>query len=252
MEEIFQIVDLLTRSNCAVALTGAGISTASGIPDFRGPQGLWRRVDPNKFDISHFFEDPDEVWRLFVSAFLPQYEVSPNPAHLALAELESMGKLCGVITQNIDGLHQKAGSKRVVEIHGSLRYAVCTNCGARYPLREVLAEYKDSAPRCKICGGVLKPDVVFFGEPLPQDALNEAIMLAELSDLFLVLGSSLAVAPANRLPLIAKRRGAKLVIINMGPTELDDIADVIVRGRVEEILPKIVESLKASYLKGPF
>ncbi len=250
MEEIFQIVDLLNRSNCAVALTGAGVSTASGIPDFRGPQGLWRKVDPSKFEITYFYENPDEVWSLFLSTFLIQRDVEPNPAHRALAELESMGKLCAVITQNIDGLHQKAGSRRVIELHGSLRYAVCTKCGMKYPLAEVVREYRDKAPRCKICGGVLKPDVVFFGEPLPQEALNEAVMLAELSDLFMVVGSSLAVAPANRLPLIAKRRGAKLIIINGGPTELDDIADIVIEGRVEEVLPKIVEALKTSYLKG--
>lgn len=250
MEEIFQVVDLLNRSNCVVALTGAGVSTASGIPDFRGPQGLWRVLDPSKFEISYFYENPDEVWGIFISTFVIKEDVNPNPAHRALAELESMGKLCAVITQNVDGLHQKAGSKRVVELHGSLRYAVCTKCGMKYPLAEVIREYKNAAPKCKVCGGILKPDVVFFGEPLPQEALNEAVMLAELSDLFVVIGSSLAVAPANRLPLIAKRRGAKLVIINGGPTELDHAADVIIRGRVEEILPRIVEALKASYLKG--
>ncbi len=247
MDEIFRIAELINKSNCVVALTGAGVSTASGIPDFRGPQGLWRRLDPSKFEISYFHRNPDEVWGIFISTFAIRDDIAPNPAHKALAELEAMGKLCAVITQNIDGLHQKAGSRRVVEIHGSLRYAVCTKCGMKYPLAEVLREYKGAAPRCKVCGGVLKPDVVFFGEPLPQEALNEAVMLAELSDLFIVIGSSLAVAPANRLPFIAKRRGAKLVIVNGEPTELDEIADVVIRGRVEEILPKVVEALKAGY-----
>ncbi|MDT7869775.1 MAG: NAD-dependent protein deacetylase [Thermoproteus sp.] len=252
MDKVFQVADLLNRANCAVALTGAGISTASGIPDFRGPQGIWRKVDPSKFEISHLYRNPDEVWRLFVSIFAPKETIAPNPAHKALAQLESMGKLCAVITQNVDGLHQAAGSARVVELHGSLRYAVCTKCGMKYTLGEVLSTYNGSAPRCKVCGGVLKPDVVFFGEPLPQEALNEAVLLSELSEVFMVIGSSLAVAPANRLPLIAKRHGAKIVIINSGPTEMDEIADVVIEGRAEEVLPRIVEALRAGYREGAF
>ncbi|MGC8973659.1 MAG: NAD-dependent protein deacetylase [Thermoproteus sp.] len=250
MEKIFQIADLLNRSNCAVALTGAGVSTASGIPDFRGPQGIWRSVDPSKFEISYFYQNPDEVWRLFISIFVPKGDVVPNAAHRALAQLESMGRLCAVITQNVDGLHQAAGSVRVVELHGSVKYAVCTKCGMKYTLSEVLSTYDGSAPRCRVCGGVLKPDVVFFGEPLPQEAFNEAVLLSELADVFMVIGSSLAVAPANRLPLIAKRHGAKIVIINSGPTEMDEIADIMIEGRAEEILPKIVEALRASYSEG--
>ncbi|CCC81634.1 NAD-dependent protein deacetylase [Thermoproteus tenax] len=241
MDELREVADLLNRSNCAVALTGAGVSTPSGIPDFRGPQGLWRRIDPRRFEIAYFYAHPGEVWRLFVDTFLAQAEAKPNPAHLALAELEAKGKICAVITQNVDGLHQRAGSKRVIELHGSLRYAVCTSCGARFPLSEVLKGPIDDAPRCRVCGGVLKPDVVFFGEPLPYEALQDAMMLAELSDVFMAIGTSLAVAPANRLPLIAKRKGAKLVIINQDPTELDEFADIIIRGKVEEILPRIAE-----------
>jgi NAD-dependent deacetylase len=249
VDELETLASLLAVSNCVVVLTGAGISTPSGIPDFRGPQGLWRRVDPEKFTIEHFFADPDEVWSLFVNHFVVG-NAEPNSAHMALATLEEWGKICGIITQNVDGLHQRAGSKRVVELHGSLKYAVCTSCGSKYPLADVLKEYRGVAPRCKICGGLLKPDVVFFGEPLPRDAWEEAVSLAQVSDLFLAVGTSLAVAPANRLPYIAKSSGAKLAIINEEPTELDHIADVVIRGKVEAVLPRLVQ-LTTYYLKGP-
>ncbi|ACB40682.1 Silent information regulator protein Sir2 [Pyrobaculum neutrophilum V24Sta] len=233
------VADLVARSRCTVALTGAGISTASGIPDFRGPQGLWRTVDSDKFDIAYFRRSPDEVWDLFRLLFTPLLAAVPNPAHYALARLEEAGKLCAVVTQNVDGLHQRAGSRRVVELHGSLKDAVCTKCGARLPLADVVKGR--GAPRCPLCGGVLKPDVVFFGEPLPRGALEEALELAETSDVFLAVGTSLTVYPANTLPLRAKRQGAKLVIINAEETALDHLADYVVRGRAEVVLPKLAE-----------
>lgn len=239
-----EVASLIVRSSCNVALTGAGVSTASGIPDFRGPQGVWRMVDPEKFEISYFYDHPDEVWDLFVEFFLPTFNAKPNPAHYALAELEKLGKLCAVITQNVDMLHQAAGSRNVVELHGSLKDAVCVECGARYPLSEVLRLRTRGAPRCPKCGGVLKPDVVFFGEPLPRDALREAMMLAEMADVFIAAGTSLAVYPANQLPLIAKKRGAKLVVINADETYYDFAADFVIRGKVEEVLPALVEKVK--------
>ncbi|MGC9130693.1 MAG: NAD-dependent protein deacetylase [Pyrobaculum sp.] len=243
-DELDEVASAVARSSCNVALTGAGVSTASGIPDFRGPQGIWRVVDPEKFDIDYFYKNPDEVWDLFVNLFLPAFNVKPNPAHYALAELEKMGKLCAVITQNVDMLHQAAGSRNVVELHGALREAVCTQCGARYPLSEAVKRRVSGAPRCPKCGGVLKPDVVFFGEPLPRDAVREAFMLAEMADVFMAVGTSLAVYPANQLPVVAKKRGAKLVIINADETFYDFYADYIVRGRVEEVLPRLVDKVK--------
>ncbi|MFN7106070.1 MAG: NAD-dependent protein deacetylase [Pyrobaculum sp.] len=238
------VAALIARSKCNVALTGAGVSTASGIPDFRGAQGVWRQVDPEKFEIDYFYKNPDEVWDLFVRYLLPTFDVKPNPAHYALAELEKMGKLCVVITQNVDMLHQAAGSRNVIELHGALREVACTQCGDRYPLRETLRRRTTGAPRCPQCGGVLKPDVVFFGEPLPRDALREAFMLAEVSEVFLAIGTSLAVYPANQLPLAAKKRGAKLVVINADETYYDIYADYILRGRVEEILPALVQKVR--------
>lgn len=244
MEQVIRAVAReLARADCAVALTGAGVSTASGIPDFRGPQGLWRRVDPAKFEIRYFEEHPDEVWGLFVSHF-GGIEARPNAAHLALAELEAMGRLCAVITQNVDGLHQAAGSRRVVELHGSLKHARCMACGALRDLREVVAAFSGSAPRCARCGGLLKPDVVFFGEPLPREAVEEALMLAEMAQVFMAVGTSLYVAPANQLPLVAKRRGARLVIVNAEETALDHYADYIIRGRAEEVLPALVREVR--------
>lgn len=243
-EDLDEVASLIARSSCNVALTGAGVSTASGIPDFRGPQGIWRHVDPEKFEISYFRKNPDEVWDLFVQYLLPSFQVKPNPAHYALAELEAMGKLCAVITQNVDMLHQAAGSRNVIELHGALRDAVCINCNARYPLSAALQMRTKGAPKCPKCGGVLKPDVVFFGEPLPQQAVREAFMLAEISEVFLAIGTSLAVYPANQLPIAAKKRGATLVIINADETYYDFFADFILRGKVEEILPQLVARVR--------
>ncbi len=248
MSGIEKIASWISKARCTVALTGAGISTPSGLPDFRGPKGLWRRVDPSKFELDYFLDRPDEIWMLFVEHFLPHEELEPNPAHLALARLEEIGKLCAVVTQNVDGLHQRAGNRRVVEIHGNLRYAVCMSCGARHELSMAVSEVRRTkrAPRCPSCGGLLRPDVVFFGEPLPKDALMESFSLASSSDLFLAIGTSLAVSPANQLPLEAKRRGARLVIINEGPTEIDDMADIVIRGRLEMLMPEIVELVSSS------
>jgi NAD-dependent deacetylase len=236
----------IAGSKCTVALTGAGVSTASGLPDFRGPRGIWRTLDPSRFEVGALREDPDWVWRMFVEHFMPDADLRPNPAHLALAELESMGKLCAVLTQNVDGLHQMAGSRNVVELHGSTREAVCTSCGARVDMRSAAARVRSTgrAPRCPECGGLLRPDVVFFGEPLPRDALLRAIGYATASDVFLAVGTSLTVAPANSLPLRAKLNGARLAIINGEPTEMDDEADLVIRGRVEEVLPELVREVR--------
>ncbi len=246
MSEVEELARWISASRCAVALTGAGVSTASGLPDFRGPSGIWRKLDPSKFEIGAFQEDPDWVWRMFVEHFLPDADLRPNPAHLALAELESMGRLCAVITQNVDGLHQKAGSRNVIEIHGSVRTASCTSCGRRFEMSYAASYVRSTgkSPRCPECGGLLRPDVVFFGEPLPHDALRSAISYSSASDLFLAIGTSLTVSPANMLPLRAKAHGARFVIVNGEETEMDDEADLVIRGRVEEVLPLLVQEVR--------
>lgn len=239
-EQAREVAELLISSRNAVVMTGAGVSTASGIPDFRGPQGLWRRLDPSLFEISYFYSNPLDAWRLFMERFEGLSSARPNPAHLAIARLEAMGLVKAVITQNIDGLHQAAGSSRVIELHGNASRAVCTECGRKYPISEAFKAVREGRlPTCPVCGGLLKPDVVYFGEPLPPDALEEAFSLAQSSDLFIVVGSSLAVSPANQLPLAAKASGARLVIVNVGETALDDLADVRVEAPVEKFMPLV-------------
>ncbi len=244
--EVREAARILAGARHAVALTGAGVSTPSGIPDFRGPQGLWRRVDPEVFSIDYFLSDPAEPWKVFAQLYDEMSGVKPNPAHYALAALEEAGVLKAVITQNIDGLHRAAGSRRVIEIHGSAVHAVCLDCGHRIPLSDAVEEArKGRIPRCPRCGGLLKPDVTFFGEPLPEKALREALDLAWSSDVMLVAGSSLVVSPANQLPQITKMRGGRLIIVNMGETTLDHIADVKIDAPVEEALPELcAETLK--------
>lgn len=240
-EQADRAAEILARSRHAIALTGAGVSTASGIPDFRGPSGLWRKIPSYKFSIDYFLQHPDEVWRLYYERFKYLSRAKPNPAHYALAKLEREGVLKAIVTQNIDGLHQKAGSKRVIELHGNIRTAVCLQCGRVYPMEEALRMVeRGEVPRCKYCGGLLKPNVVLFGEPLPASALMEAFHLAERSDAVLVAGTSLYVAPANQVPVIAKARGAKIVIVNMGEVYLK-VGDIYVEAPVEEALPYICE-----------
>ncbi len=245
-ELVERAAKILVKGKYVIAFTGAGVSTESGIPDFRGPQGLWRRIDPEKFTVSYFVTNPDEVWELFTEYFLAHKGVEPNRAHIALAELEKLGIVRTLITQNVDGLHQMAGSRNVIELHGNLREAVCISCGYRMSLEEALKEFRKTgvAPRCPRCGGLLKPNVVFFGEPLPYGALRLAFEEAEKADVVLVVGSSLVVTPAAYIPLRAKEAGAKLIIINLGETAMDHLADVKIDGKAGEILGEILEKVK--------
>ncbi len=256
--EARRVAELLANARHAIALTGAGVSTASGIPDFRGKDGLWRKIPSWKFTIDYFLENPMEVWKLYHMRFAALRNVKPNPSHYALAALERAGVLKAIITQNIDGLHQAAGSKRVIELHGNIRHAVCLQCGRLYPIEEALAMVeKGELPRCRVCGGLLKPNVVLFGEPLPREALETAILLAERSDLVLVAGSSLYVTPANQIPVIAKARGATVVAVNVGEIYLRDVIDILVEAPTEVALPLICEEtlrlkgLDASGCRGP-
>ncbi|BES81911.1 NAD-dependent protein deacetylase [Pyrodictium abyssi] len=245
-EEAKRLAQLLAESRYAVVFTGAGVSTESGIPDFRGPSGLWRRVPPEVFTIEYFVERPLEVWRLFTELFYSFKDAKPNPAHYAIARLEELGIVKSVITQNIDGLHQAAGSRRVIELHGNLRWARCMSCGRRVPLDEAVSEAREGRlPRCPVCGGLLKPDAVFFGEPLPEEALEEAFREARRADLVLVVGSSLSVYPAAYIPEYARRRGARLAIVNLEPTPLDHLATVVARRRASELLLMVVRELES-------
>ena len=241
-----EIASALRRSKFAVAFTGAGISTESGIPDFRSPgTGLWHKYDPEIFTLRYFLEHPEEFYEVALERFLPILDAEPNPSHRLLAELERRGMIKAVITQNIDGLHQKAGSENVVELHGHLRSASCVTCGARVPMPELLrrVEAGSMPPRCHECGGLLKPDVVLFGERLPMEALQKAQALAVECDLMLVVGSSLVVYPAAEIPRIAHAHGAKVAIVNRDPTDLDHMADILCHCELRDFTSALAREL---------
>jgi NAD-dependent deacetylase len=231
---------LLRQARHAVALTGAGISTPSGVPDFRSPDtGLWRHVDPLLVaSIWAFRVSPRKFFDWMRPLARTLLQARPNPAHEALAHLEEAGLLRAVITQNIDGLHQKAGSRTVLELHGHIRTATCTRCYRTYPSEAFIPAYLETGevPRCG-CGGILKPDVILLGEDLPRGTYLQAVQEARACDLMLVAGTSLEVAPASELPFIAQRRGVPVIVVNLEPTPLDPLAAVVLHADVALILP---------------
>jgi NAD-dependent deacetylase len=228
-EQVERLATLVRESKSTVALTGAGISVPSGIPDFRSPgTGLWENVNP--MEIAHidvFRRDPRKFWSYYKPRFGMLADKQPNGAHHALAELERRDLLTGVITQNIDRLHRRAGSKRVVEVHGTVETSSCLACARSYRIDQVAELFDDEGvPRCAECSEAVKPDVVLFGELLPEEAMNEAVELAARADLLLCIGSSLEVHPVAGLPGLARSAGAKLAIITKGATPYDDQAEV--------------------------
>jgi len=245
-DQIECAADLIRRAHYAVALTGAGVSTPSGIPDFRSPEsGLWEKNNPMVVaSIWSFRTNP----QIFYNWLRPLAELilyaQPNPAHLALAYLEQQGFIKAIITQNIDGLHQKAGARHVLEVHGHMRQATCIRCYKQVPANSLVARFlvTGQAPHCD-CGGVFKPDAILFGEQLPIRVLNAAIAEARRCDLLLVAGSSLGVVPAAELPSVAADHGARAIIVNLEPTEFDPRADLVIHGDVAEVLPRIAERL---------
>ena len=241
---IARAAGLLREARYAVAMTGAGVSTPSGIPDFRSPDsGLWTMVDSMAVaSIFAFRQRPQDFFDWIRPLARLMVEAQPNPAHHALARLEAAGLLRAVITQNIDGLHQKAASRRVHEVHGHMRQATCVRCYRVVPCDGLIDEFLDQGkiPTCA-CGGVLKPNAILFGEQLPLQVLTAARQDALACDLMLVAGSSLEVEPAANLPLAAIGHGARLVIVNYQPTYLDEQADVLIHADVAEVLPRIVE-----------
>jgi NAD-dependent deacetylase len=240
------LASLIAENQPVVALTGAGVSTESGIPDFRSPGGLWAQFDPLDYgSIQAFRADPERVWRFYAPRFAMLTEAEPNAAHRALAELERRGLLIAVVTQNIDLLHRRAGSREVIEVHGSIRTSTCPRCGRAYELAEVLRllEAGAGAPRCPADGGVLKPDVVFFGELLPEGAMERATELARGAGLLLVVGSSLEVYPVAGLPLDTLEAGGLLAIVNRGSTPLDSRAALKLDGSAGVLLEEVLAEL---------
>ena len=233
------------RQPC-VALTGAGISTESGIPDFRSPSGIWAHYDPMEYaTIDAFRRDPVKVWDFYAKRLDVLKDARPNAAHHALAELEELGLLAAVVTQNIDRLHELAGSRDVVEVHGSIRESVCLACGTRASFGEVVALLENAdAPPCPNCGSILKPDVVMFGELLPEAAIERAFELARSARLLLVVGSSLEVYPVAGLPLETLGAGGDVAIVNQGPTGLDRHAVLKLEAAAGEVLAAVAEALR--------
>ena len=261
---IDKTVELLLAAEHAIVLTGAGISTESGVPDFRSPGGIWERYDPTMFFIERFLADPEEVWRCMLdmnrSREFSLWDARPNMGHHALAYLEEAGIIETVITQNVDNLHQKAGSRHVIEFHGNMLFARCMKCRKNYGYEQVLSDLETRIPPLCECGGVLKPDAVFFGEAIPQEAMKHSFREAEDCDLMLVIGTSAQVEPAASLPLIAKgmssifrglgviplpKRRCHVVEINREPTPLTGcVSDFLIQGSAGEVLSLIEEKVR--------
>jgi NAD-dependent deacetylase len=239
-----QARDLISKSTRISTLTGAGISVGSGIPDFRSEGGLWNRYDPNEFaTYESFINNPEKFWTMGQELAEVLLKAKPNEAHLALTKIENMGKLIGIITQNIDNLHQVAGNTRVVELHGNYLKAYCMNCGAEYIGEDIHKRVVkgEIPPKCDKCNGVLKSEAVLFGEPLPEAAMKEAIDICRSTDLMIVIGSSLTIYPAAYLPQLAKNSGAKIILNNLDGENRDDVADIVLQGPARKVIPQLIE-----------
>jgi NAD-dependent deacetylase len=239
MEKLLnQAAEIICNSKSTLALTGAGISVESGIPDFRSAGGLWSRYDPEEYaTITAFREDPEKIWNMLREMEELVERARPNDAHLGMGQLESMGFLHCIITQNIDNLHQAGGAKNVIEYHGNSSSLSCLWCGNRYSVEEKRGE---SPPKCQ-CLKILKPDVIFFGESPPVDALNRSFQLAGAAQALMVVGTSATVSPANTIPVVAKQNGAKIIEINKERTHLtDSVTDVFLQGGAGEIIKALV------------
>ena len=251
---IAKTAEVLATSKNAIALTGAGISTESGIPDFRSPGGLWTRVDPGEFSIDRFLQNPSRFWRMHLdlksSGDFDLASADPNPAHYALARMEQMGILKCIITQNVDNLHQRAGSVEVVEFHGNLLRAACMKCRSLEPIEDVEARIESGeseAPRCRNCGGLLKPDAVFFGEAIPSRALMISQVQSQKCDVLIVVGTSLQVYPAAQIPLSVKLKHPPAVVVevNREPSSLhEQVTDILMIGSAGDILSRLLEALE--------
>jgi NAD-dependent deacetylase len=246
---IDQAIEVLATKRQILVFTGAGISTESGIPDFRGPAGVWTRVDPADFTIDRYLADAEvraRSWAMRSDSGI--LAAPPNTGHVAVAQLWESGRMLGCVTQNIDGLHAAAGlpDTAIVELHGNAHTTSCVTCGSERSSSDVLArvEAGEPDPRCLDCGGILKVDVVFFGEPMPAAEMTRALSMAAVCDAVIAVGSTLAVYPAAYVPLTAAEAGASLVIVNQGPTDLDDRAEVFVAEPAGEALSAIATALK--------
>ena len=256
MDELDRVAGLIVHARRPVVFTGAGVSTESGIPDFRSPGGIWDRFDPEEFTYQNFIASEEgrrKYWQLGRQVYTVVKNAQPNAAHSAIAELDRLGKLDCCITQNIDDLHQKAGlpPEKVIELHGNATRARCLSCERPYS-RDQIQGWLESGveiPTCPACGGIIKPHTIMFGEAMPARETLEAELRSKSSDLFVAVGSSLVVYPAAMMPLHAKRAGAKLVILNMSETPHDPYADVRIQGKAGPVMDQILQRVK-SRLRG--
>jgi NAD-dependent protein deacetylase/lipoamidase len=248
-DPIDEVARFIIDAERTAVFTGAGVSTESGISDFRSPDGIWSRYDPEDFTIQRFVSDMEarkRNWQLRKELISANYQ--PNPAHHAVVELEKLGKLSCVITQNIDGLHHAAGNseEKIVELHGTIKFVKCLECDDRLPMVDVLdrIDNGEEDPHCKKCGGLLKAATISFGEAMPYDEMQRAERCSRECDVFIVIGSSLVVYPAASMPLIAKQAGAKLVIINYTPTDMDGQADVVIHEKAGIVMQSLLERVR--------
>ena len=239
---------MIRKAQKILVFTGAGLSTESGIPDFRSPGGVWEKYDPSELSFDRFLSNEkarETYWQMSTEFYETMKDAIPNRAHLSVKEIEDMGKLLTIVTQNVDHLHHKAGNspEKIIEIHGTLFSVSCLNCGKKYEREaiETLLKSGIKAPSCDDCSGILKPDTVSFGQAMPEDKMRQATMYAGECDLCIVLGSSLVVYPAASIPVHASQNGAKLIIINRDETPLDSGADIVVHESVSEVLGQMVE-----------
>ncbi len=241
---IKEAAKIIRNANHVTAFTGAGISVESGIPPFRGATGLWSKYNPIVLDINYFNSNPKDSWKVIKEIFYDFFgEAKPNKAHFALTELEQLGILKSIITQNIDNLHQQAGSKEVYEFHGTSRNLVCTSCSKIFQAEKI--DLTVLPPKCDICSTVLKPDFVFFGEPIPEPANSSSFGEAERADLFLLIGTTGEIMPASLIPHQAKRNNAKIIEINIEQTKFTEtITDIFLEGKATEIMSKIINIIK--------
>jgi NAD-dependent deacetylase len=246
-----QVAQWIVTSKRVVVFSGAGLSTESGIPDFRSPGGVWDKYNPEDFYFQNFLASEtsrEKYWQMATEMWDPIKSAQPNPAHLAISELEKLGKLDCVITQNIDGLHFKAGNseEKVIQLHGTAIFVSCLSCKKRYDRDEIQERIKNGvkAPRCDDCGGLLKPATISFGQSMPERDTQKAYDRSSACDLFIVIGSSLVVQPAASMPLVAKKNGARLVIINRDSTPYDDMADVVIHAQAGPTMASILEHVK--------
>jgi len=241
--KIKEAANLLKQSHYTTAFTGAGISVESGIPPFRGATGLWSKYDPIVLDIDYFHGHPVESWQVIKEIFYDFFgKAKPNDAHKVLAKMEQQGLLENIITQNIDNLHQEAGSKEVYEFHGNSRELICTKCSKRFRMQDV--DFEKLPVTCDVCGGIVKPDFIFFGEGIPPAAYEKSLEAAAKADVFLVIGTTGEIMPASQIPVIAKNNGAKIIEINIEPSGYtNNITDIFLQGEATKMMNMLEEEL---------